>query len=151
MRYGIPRRPGREAAGGSEEAIVWISRLLHQRGWSVTVYADCGEEEKDYEGVLWKPRRMWNFRDRQDVTVLWRYPSLTEYEINSDRMIVDLHDVVPEQEFSPHRLRRIDKIFVKSKFHRNFFPAIPDEKFVIIPNGIDVSLFEATAIAILCC
>ena len=129
--------------GGSEEAILWISRLLHRRGWNVTVYAHCGEE-KDYDGVSWKPRRMWNHRDRQDVTVLWRYPNLTEYEINSDRVIVDLHDVVPEQEFSPHRLRRIDKIFVKSKFHRSLFPLVPDEKFVIIPNGIDARLFEET-------
>jgi predicted O-linked N-acetylglucosamine transferase (SPINDLY family) len=127
--------------GGSEEAILWITRLLHRRGWNITVYADCGEE-RDYEGVLWRPRRTWNYRDRQDVTVLWRYPSLTEYEINSGRVIVDLHDVIPEQELAADRLQRIDRIFVKSKFHRNFFPAIPDEKFVIIPNGIDASLFE---------
>ena len=30
----------------------------------------------------------------------------------------------------------IDKILVKSKYHRELFPGIPDDKFKIIPNGI---------------
>src|ERR1035441_8091471 len=85
---------------------------------------------------------MWNWRDKQDVTVLWRYPQFAKYEINSDTVVVDLHDVILESEFAPERLKRIDKIFVKSRFHRSLFPAVPDEKFAIVPNGIDAKLFE---------
>lgn len=127
--------------GGSEESVVWLSQLLHQRGWNVTVYAHCGLEEKEYDGVVWKPHWMWNHRDRQNVTIVWRHPQFTKFEINSDKTILDLHDVIPEQEFTAERLARIDKIFVKSRFHRSLLPNVPDEKFAVIPNGIDTNLF----------
>ena len=137
-----PKTAREKGIGGSEEAILWLSRLLHQRGWKVTVYAYCGLQEQDYDGVSWKPYWMWNYRDKQDITVLWRHPQLAMYNINSDAVIVDLHDTIPEEEFSRDRLGRIDRIFVKSRFHRSLYPRIPDEKFVIIPNGIDTRLFE---------
>ena len=137
-----PETARTKGVGGSEEAVIWLSRLLGERGWKVTVYGNCGVEERDYDGILWKPYWMWNWRDKQDVTVLWRYPQFAKYEINSDTVVVDLHDVILEGEFAPERLKRIDKIFVKSRFHRSLFPAVPDEKFVVIPNGIDAKLFE---------
>ena len=140
-----PRTAIEKGIGGSEEAVIWLSRLLHQRGWNVTVYAYCGAREEDFDGVSWKPYWMWNYRDKQDVTVIWRYPLFTTYPINSDKVIVDLHDVTPEGEFTPERLQRIHRIFVKSSFHRSLFSNVPDEKFVIIPNGIDAKLFEGDA------
>jgi predicted O-linked N-acetylglucosamine transferase (SPINDLY family)/glycosyltransferase involved in cell wall biosynthesis len=140
-----PRTARTKGIGGSEEAVIWLSRLLHQRGWNVTVYAYCGAREEDFDGISWKPYWMWNHRDKQNVTVIWRYPQFTSYPINSDKVIVDLHDVAPEGEFTPERLQRIHRIFVKSSFHRSLFPHIPDEKFVIIPNGIDTELFEDNA------
>jgi predicted O-linked N-acetylglucosamine transferase (SPINDLY family)/glycosyltransferase involved in cell wall biosynthesis len=136
-----PRTAATKGIGGSEEAVIWLSRLLHQRGWNVTVYAHCGAREEDFDGVSWKPYWMWNHRDKQDVTVIWRYPEKTSYQINSDKVILDLHDTIVENKLTPDRLRRIHKIFVKSRFHRSLFPHIPDEKFVIIPNGIDAELF----------
>jgi len=136
-----PETARTKGVGGSEEAVIWLSRLLHERGWNVTVYATCGAEEKDYEGVWWKPSWMWNSRDRQDVTVLWRYPQFADYEINSGAIVADLHDVVFEEEFTAERLKRIDRIFVKSMFQRSMFPHIPYEKFVVVPNGIDTKLF----------
>jgi len=138
-----PETAKAKGIGGSEEAVIWLSRLLQERGWNVTVYANCGEEEREYDGVVWKPHWMWNFRDKQDVTVIWRYPQFAKYAINSDAVLVDLHDVVYEDEFTPSLLERIHTIFVKSRFHRSLFPHIPDEKFVIIPNGIDAKLFES--------
>jgi predicted O-linked N-acetylglucosamine transferase (SPINDLY family) len=137
-----PRMAGTNGIGGSEEAVIWLSRLLYQRGWNVTVYAYSGAHEEDFEGVVWKPYWMWNYRDKQDVTVIWRYPYFTKFPINSNKVIVDLHDVTAAREFTSDRLQRIHKIFVKSKFHRSLLPQIPDRKFVIIPNGIDAELFE---------
>ena len=140
-----PEAAESKGIGGSEEAVIWLSRLLHRRGWNVTVYADCGLEEKDYDGVQWKPYWMWNYRDKQDVTVIWRHPELTSHEINSGKVIVDLHDVIAEAEFTPDRLQRIHKILVKSNFHRSLYPNLPDKKFVIISNGIDAKLFAGAA------
>jgi len=137
-----PRTARTKGIGGSEEAVIWLSRLLQQRGWNVTVYANCGGLEREYDGVQWKPHWMWSDRDRQDVSVLWRCPDLAGQPLNSGKVIVDLHDVVEESEFSQDFLKRIDKITVKSRFHRSLLPNIPDEKFAIIPNGIDSALFE---------
>jgi predicted O-linked N-acetylglucosamine transferase (SPINDLY family)/glycosyltransferase involved in cell wall biosynthesis len=140
-----PQTASAKGIGGSEEAVIWLSRLLQQRGWNVTVYAYCGAQEEDFDGVSWKPYWMWDHRDKQDVTVLWRYPQIATYEINSDKLIVDLHDTVAMEELTPERLQRIYRIFVKSSFHRSLFPNVPDEKFIIIPNGIDAKLFEGAA------
>jgi predicted O-linked N-acetylglucosamine transferase (SPINDLY family)/glycosyltransferase involved in cell wall biosynthesis len=138
-----PEIVGAKGIGGSEEAVIWLSRLLHKRGWNVTVYATCGQQEQTYDGVTWKPYWMWNYRDKQNTTILWRYPHLANYEINSDHVIVDLHDVIPETELTPDNLQRIHRIFVKSTFHRSLFPNVTEDKFIIVPNGIDAQLFEA--------
>jgi tetratricopeptide (TPR) repeat protein len=136
-----PETARSKGVGGSEEAVIWLSKLLHERGWNVTVYGNCGVKEKEYDGVPWRPYWMWNWRDKQDVTVLWRYPGCAEFPINSDAVILDLHDVVFAEEFTAKRLKRIDRIFVKSRFHRSLLADIPDETFVILPNGIDAKLF----------
>ena len=136
-----PETARTKGIGGSEEAVVWLSRLLYRRGWNVTVYAECGDE-KVYDGVRWRPYWDWNYRDRQDVTVLWRYPRFADYEINSARVVLDLHDVFSEADFPAERLRRLGRIFVKSRFHRSLFPGIAEEKFAVVPNGIDTALFE---------
>jgi len=140
-----PRTAGTKGIGGSEEAVIWLSRLLRRRGWNVTVYANCGAQEEDFDGVSWKPYWMWNPRDRQNITVIWRYPQYAAYDINSDAVVIDLHDAVPEPEFTPAILDRTRRIFVKSRFHRSLYPNLPDDRFVIVPNGIDADLFTAAS------
>ena len=128
--------------GGSEEAVIHISKRLAKLGGNVTVYNNCGHEEKIYDGVIYKPFWAWNYRDKQDVVILWRANvRFADYNINSEKVIIDLHDVMPEGEFI-NRLPKIYKIFVKSKFHRSLFPNIPDDKFVVVPNGIEPEKFE---------
>ena len=127
--------------GGSEEAVIHLSRELAELGWNVTVYNNCGKPRK-YGNVEYKPFWMWNYRDKQDVAIIWRSPKALDYDINADKIIIDVHDTVPEGEFNEKRLAKIDKIFVKTQFHRSLYPNIPDEKFAIVPNGIDLSLFE---------
>jgi len=129
--------------GGSEEAVYNLAKEWAKKGWNVTVYNSCGEQEMKRDGVTYKPFWEWNYRDKQDVTVLWRHPRPVDYEINSTKVYVDLHDVVPPGEFTEKRLEKIDKVFVKTKFHRSLFPNIPDNKIAVIPNG--QYLYEATA------
>lgn len=129
--------------GGSEEAVIWITKLLAKQGWNIEVYANCGTEEKVYDGVKWKPYWTFNYRDKQDAVIIWRHPQILKWEINSPVIYVDMHDVISAGEFTPERLKKITKIFVKSEFHRSLFPEVPDEKFVIAPNGIDSELFSA--------
>lgn len=121
--------------GGSEEAVYHLAKEWAKNGWNVTVYNSCGDEEMTRDGVTYKPYWEWNHKDKQDVTILWRHPRPVDYEINSDKVFVDLHDVVPKGEFTEKRLEKINKVFVKTKFHRSLFQNIPDEKIEIIPNG----------------
>ena len=83
----------------------------------------------------------WNYRDKQDVVIVWRYPKPVDYDINATKVFVDLHDTLPPGEFEG-RLDKITKIFVKSQAHRDLYPYLPDAKFAIIPNGADHTLFE---------
>jgi len=131
--------------GGSEEAIINLSELLAKRGWNVSVYNNCGSQEKKFNGVTYKPFWAWNYRDKQDIVVIWRHPKPVEYEINAEKVYIDLHDVVGCGEFNEKRMKYIHKIFVKSKAHRDLYPNLPDDKFIIVPNGIDTYLFDQEA------
>jgi tetratricopeptide (TPR) repeat protein len=126
--------------GGSEEAVIQLAKRL-AKDWNVTVYNNC-QTEGNYDGVEYKHFWKYNIRDKQDATILWRHPKPCDYDLNSEKIFIDLHDVIPEAEFTAERLKKIDKIFVKTKAHRDLFPNIPDEKFAIIPNGVDPKDFD---------
>jgi len=133
----------KEGRGGSEEAVVHMSNLLADMGWNVTVYASCGYKAKKYGKVWWKPFWSFNMRDKQDVLISWRHPLLFDYkEVNAVKKYVWLHDVLEPKEFTPRRLEKIDKIFALSKYQRELFPSIPDDKFIITGNGIDPKVFN---------
>lgn len=127
--------------GGSEEAVILLSREWAKQGYNVTVYANCGEE-KVYDGVLWRPWWLYNPRDKQDITVFWRHLRSLDHDINSTKVYVDLHDTISPAEFTEVRVAKIDRVFVKSQAHRALYPTVPDDKFAIINNPIDTSLFD---------
>lgn len=152
--------------GGSEEAVVNLAREFAKLGWNVTVYNNCGhkavhekygkEDSGPLEwrtfkepaptscvGVTYRPFWEWNYRDKQDVVVLWRWCKPLDAEINAPKIFVDLHDVPVPGEFTEERLKKITKVMVKTKFHRSFLPNVPDDKIAIVPNGIDFSLLES--------
>lgn len=149
--------------GGSEEAVVNLSRELAKLGWNVTVYNNCGHKPmteivgwptskeasifKNISGTLpevtYRPFWEWNYRDKQDVVILWRWAKPLDAEINAPKIFLDLHDVVSEGEFTPARLKRVTKILVKTAFHRSLFPNVPEEKIAIVPNGMDFALLES--------
>jgi glycosyltransferase involved in cell wall biosynthesis len=127
--------------GGSEEAVIYLTQLLADKGWNITVYNNCGHKEVKCGNVTYKPFWEFNYRDKQDVVILWRSPVAANYAINSPKIYVDLHDVIPDGEFTSDRMSRITKVFVKSEFHKSLFPSVPEDKFVIIPNGINPEVF----------
>jgi glycosyltransferase involved in cell wall biosynthesis len=149
------RNAGKGFIGGSEEAVIYLSRELARLGWNVTVYNNCGSKPiKDIvtcydHGIMTRHvvtyRPFWeqNFGDKQDVVILWCDPRLVDALINAPKIFLDLHTGIPATEFTPTRLQRLTKIFVKSQFHRSLYPNVPDTKISVIPNGIDLSLLES--------
>lgn len=125
----------KEGIGGSEEAVIHLSKEFAKNGWNVTVYNNCGEESV-HDGVTYKPWYLYNLRNKVDVLILWRHPGALDHNPNADKILLDLHDTVAPDEFLENRVKKLDKIFVKSQAHRELYPKIPDEKFVILPNAI---------------
>lgn len=126
---------------GSEEAIIYLAPQLVKLGWNVTVYNKC-KNEKTINGVFWKPFNEWNRFDRQDVTIVWRKVPICNQHINTQKLFLDLHDVGSQKNFTTEVLKNVDKIFVKSNFHRNLYPNVPDDKFAVISNGINLKEFK---------
>jgi glycosyltransferase involved in cell wall biosynthesis len=129
--------------GGSEEAVINLSRELAKLGWDVTVYNNCGHRAVMDAGVVYRPFWEFNPWDKQDVVILWRWPKPLDWNINAERTFVDLHDIFPETMLTHrNRLANVTRIFVKSRFHRSLFPNVPEDKVAIIPNGIDLDLLH---------
>lgn len=125
--------------GGSEEAIVYLSRELAKQGWEVTVYNDR-DEAYDDNGVTYLPWSSMNPADEFNVFVAWRAPENAR-GITAKKTLVDLHDAIqPERIYATADI--VDKFMVKSKYHRDLYPGIPDKKFGIVSNGIVRSQFK---------
>lgn len=134
--------------GGSEEAIIHLAREWAKLGWNVTVYNNCGHKAvrepvlrsdvPDVGYVLYRPFWEFNYRDKQDVVIVWRWPKVLDAPINAPKVFVDMHDVISSGEFTEKRLQKITKVFVKSQFHREIYANIPDDKIVVLPNGFQV-------------
>jgi glycosyltransferase involved in cell wall biosynthesis len=135
-----------EGVGGSEEAVIHLSKRWQELGYNVTVYNNCGIEEKEFDGVKYKPYWMFNPKDKTDLLIIWRQAKLLDFDLNADRIYVDLHDVVPAGEFTPERLEKLDKVFVKTQAHLDLFKEIDTSKFVVVPNGIDPKDFKTKSL-----
>src|SRR3990167_8687685 len=73
-----------KGVGGSEEAVIHLTKRWAKQGYNVTVYCNTGHnEEKIYDGVTWKPFWSLNVKDKVDYFIIWRAPRVLDYEINA--------------------------------------------------------------------
>lgn len=121
--------------GGSETAVIRLSQEWARKGYEVTVFCDTQQEHKA-DGVNYVPYTRFNWNDEFNILILWRSPHLLDREIKAKKLYMDLHDVSSQLDWPESRWQKVDKIFVKSKYHRENLPKIPDERFEIISNGI---------------
>lgn len=126
--------------GGSESAIVNLSKEWVKLGYKVTVYGNCGGREGTYEGVTYHNYYRFNKYDTFDTLIIWRAPWELDFKWKAARVYLDLHDVINPLEITEERIKQVDKIFVKSQYHRDMIPHVTDDKVVIISNGFDKEL-----------
>jgi len=119
--------------GGSETAVIRLSEEWTKMGYSVVVYGDP-EEPLLYNGVLYLPYFHFNQRDKFNVFIQWRHNALAG-KISTKKFLVDLHDVTHSASYMD-KLDKIDKVMVKSKYHRGLLEDVPDDRFLVISNGI---------------
>ena len=124
--------------GGSEEAVIYLSKELVNLGWKVTVYCSCGEMEGEYEGVVYKQYYEFNTKDHHNVLISWRN-NIFDKSITAKKRYVWLHDVMPKGSYT--ELETFDKLIVLSEFHKSVIDA-PDEKKYVSSNGINLKDFK---------
>ncbi len=125
--------------GGSEESVIHMAKELAKRKWNVTVYC-VTDSPRMVDGVRYIPYWEWLPLDRQDVTIVWRDPSiLHEQRINSEKIMLDLHDVIDPTWITDEIFQQLTFILTKSKYHASLVGRLFQEKVKIIPNGIYVT------------
>ena len=122
--------------GGSEEAVIYLSEELVKQGYKVTVYADPGDDEGEYNGVTYLPYYKFNTKDQFNIVVSWRRPDLVDQNLNAKKIYIWCHDILNQLDFTPERLSKITKVIVLSPWHRSNIPDVPDNKVLVSTNGI---------------
>jgi hypothetical protein len=124
--------------GGSEEAIIYLSKELTKLGWKVTVFADPQDEEGDYEGVKYLPHYSMNWGDTFNIFVSWRQMWLFDRDIRAKKTYLWNHDIQNPLEYTPERLAKINKVMFLSKWHRDNVSNLAEDKVMITANGINI-------------
>ena len=140
LGLGYPRfLPSQSNLGGSEQAVLQLSKEFTKLGKSVVVYGDFENEIFD-SGVTYKRFTEFSFSQKYKTLILWRlYGSFAmKYNPTADKLFLDLHDRVKLPLDKTH-YERIDKVLVKSEFHKNQLMSLNKDmipsKFTVIPNS----------------
>ena len=123
--------------GGSEEAVINISKSFTKLGKEVTVFCNCVGLEGNYEGVEYKHYTDFNPRDNHNILIGWRN-NIFQFNMNAKKKIVWLHDLPINIDLSPDGVKSFDKIVVLSEYHKKtLLGKVPDEKIYVSTNGIN--------------
>jgi tetratricopeptide (TPR) repeat protein len=120
--------------GGSETAVIRLSEEWTKLGYNVTVYGDP-EHPCQVNGVKYLPYYWFNSEDDFNVFIQWRSNNMAG-KIKARKFLVDLHDIFDKNYYPEEGMKFIDKVMVKSKFHRELAPNIIDSKIKVVSNGI---------------
>lgn len=129
-----------KGCGGSEEAIIQLTKRLVKLGWEVTVFNNC-IKEGIVDGVKWVRFERFNPRDIFNILVGWRNNPFIDAKVSTKKYI-DMHDVPTEMQYYTADALKGVKLFVKSEYHRSLFD-LPKEQTIVIPNGVDLGQFKA--------
>jgi hypothetical protein len=122
--------------GGSEEAVINVSRELAKLGWKVTVFANPVQDEGIIDGVEWLPYSKINAKDEFNILVSWRQIGVFDIGLKAKKMYLWNHDIQNPMTYTPERVRKIDKVMFLSKWHRTNVPELPEDKIMYTANGI---------------
>jgi hypothetical protein len=122
--------------GGSETAVIQLSKYWTKQGYNVTVYCNC-DNIGMYNGVNYLYYKDFNVAQKFDILIVWRCIDFLDIACinNARKCFLDLHDVVKPETITPRVLSNVNKICVKSSFHASMLGFIPMNKVAIIPNG----------------
>ena len=139
--------PSAKDLGGSEQAIVHLSRCWATSGLRVAVYANI-KEEKTCDGVTYLQPHRFSFQRTHKIVICWRASGcfILPLRFTCSKLFVDFHDNFDGAlKFLRNYSHKIDGYFFKSKFHAACYDRIiehvEDEKKHIIMNGLRIEDF----------
>jgi glycosyltransferase involved in cell wall biosynthesis len=131
--------------GGSEEAVIYLSKELVKLGYKVTVFNSCGDSEGVFDGVTYKPFFAFNPKDSYNILIGWRQNYLTG--LKAKKKLIWMHDVPSQGMFTEENIKDIDKIIVLSEYHKILLPSfIQQDKIFVSSNGINLSDFQGNGV-----
>ena len=120
--------------GGSEEAVIYLSKELTKIGYAVTVYNNCGTEGL-YDGVQYLNHIRLNPRDEFNVLIGWRCNPFA-YGMKAKKSLIWLHDI-PHFTLTAEDVTKFNKIIVLSEYHKSLLSdVVPDDKIYVSTNGL---------------
>jgi glycosyltransferase involved in cell wall biosynthesis len=132
--------------GGSEEAVVFLSRELAAAGAHVEVYCYPHTTGVDEYGVGWYRWDTWSADEEMDVAIIWRNPQLVKSTLTAatsgcKQRFMWLHDVVVPEWYTEELCEMLDGIFVLSRFHAKPLPECAKSLEIQTTNGLDPEFF----------
>lgn len=127
-----------QGIGGSEEAVIYLSKELAKLGWKVTVYNEPQDDAGEYEGVTYVPHYEINWNDNYNIFISWRQIGLFDLPIKAKKAYLWNHDIQNPLDYKPERLSKIDKVMFLSKWHRSNVPKLDESKVMYTANGLSL-------------
>jgi len=136
--------PKSDNLGGSEQAVVQLAKRFKRSGKWKDIYVYGNVTPGVYDGVYYRPVQEFDVNNKFGDIILWRgFGNHILPQVKANRVYIDLHDNT-DHRILPADLvnQKVEKVFVKSKFHASLFSQINEDKFAIIENGVHVDLFK---------
>ena len=126
--------------GGSEEAVIHLSRCLSNLGYEVTVYSTIDSEYQDGL-VKYVPYAKFSRNDKFATLIGWRQ-NIACFGVDAKRHIVWIHDMPRKEMLTADRIKNVDTIVVLSEYHKGLLPEHAKSKAYVSTNGINPSDFD---------
>lgn len=127
----------KEGTSGSYTALIYLCKEWAKSGRKVTVYAPCGDKAGIYDGVEYINHYKFNPEDTFDILIIFQHSYILPLPIKARKLCLEWQDIFGKKLQPKEKLVKFDLIFAKSQYQRQLMDFIPDEKFVIVTNGID--------------
>jgi hypothetical protein len=154
--HGIEWDPTDMKLGGSEQAIVHLSKHWVKMGMKVAVYGNF-KQDQNMDNVEYIKWTKFPYEKNVKILIAWRSPGIILLmnfmrPNSTKRLIADFHDNFSYTLANLNRkllipfLDKVDRYNLKSVYHKNCFlkfmeKEIPEDKFNIIVNGVRVDEF----------
>jgi len=127
-------QPEETFLGGSEESMVYLTQELKKLGWNITVYSQP-KRGKNYQGIKWRNYSLFKPQDFFNILIFWRRVELVDLDCRAKSTYLWCQDILDRVNFTPQRLKKLNKIIVLSQAHRSNLAKVPNSKFLVSANG----------------